>query len=349
MINADRTISRDGQKFFPLMIYHAMPDDFPLMAELGFNVVFNDFNLYRTHGADRVGYVRGLTECLDAAEKNHLFMIGTANSTFGKLFTISAAKDHPALLLWYGADEPWGDLTRLSESYNAIKILEPDLPVLIVQNNLSRLQDTAPGADIVATDPYPVPNVSLRGVVDATQAALRATGGRKPTWTVLPQYGAKIPTRVELRSMTWLAIASGATGLGYFAWDERAKDPVTKELNGWFTKDHPEQIEDLRAVLQEVRALESVILTPDAVAQPMVRPEDPAIHVLLKEAGGHRYLIVVNDSRGAEETVIKVDGSPAAKMRRLDRGTEEIVWQVGNGGWGLKMPPLSAGVFEISL
>lgn len=347
-INVDRTISRDGQKFFPLMIYHAMPEDFSLMAELGFNVVFNDFNLYRTYGADRAGYVRGLTECLDAAEKNRLFMIATANSTFGKLFTIPAAKDHPALLMWYGADEPWGDLTRLSESYNTIKILEPDLPVLIVQNNLSRLQDTAPGADIVATDPYPVPNVSLRGVVDATQTALRATGGRKPTWTVLPQYGAKIPTRVELRSMTWLAIASGATGLGYFAWDERAKDPATKELKGWFTKDHPEQIEDLRAVLQEVRALESVVLTPDAAAQPGLRPENRAIHVLLKETAGHRYLIAANDSRGAEETVIRIEGAPVTKVRRLDRGTEGIVWQAGDGGWVLKMPPLSAGVFEMS-
>ena len=49
----------------------------------------------------------------------------------------------------------------------------PDLPVVVVQNNYSRLQDTAMGADVLGVDPYPVPNVSLRAVPDATKAAAR--------------------------------------------------------------------------------------------------------------------------------------------------------------------------------
>ncbi len=342
MIHADHTLSHDGKKFFPLMIYHAMPEDFPLMAELGFNVVLNDFNLNRAHTGDREGYARKLTECLDAAAKSKLFMIASANAAFGKLFTIPVAKDHPALLLWYGDDEPWGDITRLHESYNTIKLLAPDQPVLIVQNNYSRLQDTAPAADILATDPYPVPNVSLRAVVDATQSSIRAVAGNKPVWTVLPQYGAKIPTREELRCMVWLAIASDANGLGFFTWDERLKDPKTGELKGWFTKEHPEQIEDLHMVLKEVHAFEALLLTPNAVTQPTAAPGNPAIHALLKESDGKRWLIAANDSRCAEEVVLKVAGTEA----RGQMGERAMI-RFSKDELALKLPPLGVAVYEL--
>ncbi len=348
MILPDRTLARDGKKFFPLLIYHPMPEDFPLIAELGFNVVLNDFNLNRAHSGDRIGYARELVECLDAAEKNHLFMIASANAAFGKLFTIAAAKDHPALLAWYGDDEPWGDITRLHESYNTIKMLAPDLPVLIVQNNYSRLQDTAPAADILATDPYPVPNVSMRAVVDATQTSLRASGGRKPVWTVLPQYGGKVPTREELRCMVWLAIASGANGLGIFAWDERSRDPQTGALKGWFSREHPEQIEDLRAVFAEVRALESVLLAPNAAQQPVLAADNPAVHVLLKDAVGKRVLIVANDSRRAEEGVLKIEGAAGAEARRIDQSTDKASLRFTRGELPLKVPPLGVAVYELT-
>ncbi|WP_395740536.1 hypothetical protein [Prosthecobacter sp.] len=343
MIHEDHTLSHGGRKFFPLLIYHAMPEDFPLMAELGFNVVLNDFNLNRAHAGDREGYARKLSECLDAAAKSKLFMIASANEAFGKLFTIPVAKDHPALLLWYGDDEPWGDITRLHESYNTIKMLAPDQPVLIVQNNYSRLQDTAPAADILATDPYPVPNVSLRAVADATQSSIRAVAGRKPVWTVLPQYGAKIPTREELRCMVWLALSSGANGLGLFAWDERSKDAKTGELKGWFTKEHPEQIEDLRAVLKEVHAMEPMLLTPDAVQQPA--PRNPAIHALLKEGGGKRWLIVANDSRRAEDAILNVEGAANAEAHELTDGHASV--RFNQDELRLKLPPLGVAVYEL--
>ncbi|MEZ0257835.1 MAG: hypothetical protein ACAI37_21325 [Chthoniobacter sp.] len=347
MIHADNTLSHDGKKFFPLMMYHAMPEDFPLMAELGINIVLNDFNLNRTYPSDRAGYVQGLTACLDAAEKNHLFMIASANAAFGKLFTIPVAREHPALLLWYGDDEPWGDLTRLSESYNTIKMIEPNLPVLIVQNNYSRLQDTAPAADILATDPYPIPNVSLRAVCDATQSSIRAVAGRKPVWAVLPQYGGKVPTREELRGMIWLAIASGANGLGFFTWDERIRDPQTSALHGWFTKEHPEQIEDLRSVLREVHALEAVLLTSNAEKQPAFAPANPALHALLKEADGHRYLIVANDSRRAEEGVLRSEAAANAEARCISDVGGGATLRFHDGELSIKLPPLGMAVYEL--
>ncbi len=350
MILPDHTLTRDGKKFFPLMIYHALPQDFPLIAELGFNIVHNDFSLHRDHSRNRdpVGYDRALIESLDAAEKNKLYLIPGVNAAFGNLSSIAAAKDHPAVLMWYGADEPWGDLTRLHESYNTIKLLSPDLPVFMVQNNYSRLQEMAPAADIIATDPYPIPNVSLRAVVDATQASIRASGGRKPVWTVLPQYATKVPTREELRCMVWLAIASGANGLAIYSWDDRVRDAKTGALKGWLTTEHPELIENLRAVLAEVRELESVLLAPNAAQQPVLAEKNPALHVLLKQHDGKRILIVANDSRSTEQGVLKIEGADGAKARRIDHSAEKMELSIANGTLPLKLPPHGAAVFELS-
>jgi hypothetical protein len=347
MIRADRTISKDGKAFFPLLVYHALPDDFPQLARLGFNVVFNDFNLNQRAWSDPAGYSALLTQSLDAAQKANLFLITATNSTFNKLHTIPVAKAHPAMLLWYGADEPWGDLTRLAESYNTIKMLEPNLPVLIIQNNYSRLQDTAPGADILATDPYPVPNVSLRAVVDATESSIRAVAGQKPVWTIIPQYTGKIPTRGELRCMAWLAIASGANGLGFFDWDERTVDPKTKALKGWYTKEHPEQVEDLRSVLAELRAFESVLLAPNAAQQPVMKPANLALHALLKEANGKRHLIIANDSRRTEETTLTLVGVTDATARCLGDGGSNANLQIRNGELRISLPPLGVAVYEL--
>lgn len=347
-IGDDRTISKDGKKFFPLMVYHSMPEDFPLLAELGFNVLLNNFNLRQHAGKDVSAYSTLLTQSLDAAQKNNLLLWVVANSDYNSLFTIPVAKAHPALIGWYGADEPWGDLTRLTESYNTIKMLEPNLPVIIIQNNYSRLQETAMGADIIGIDPYPIPNVSLRAVADATRAAVRAVSGRKPVWTIIPQYESKIPTREELRCMAWLAVISGADGVGFFDWDERTKDPQTQAMKGWYTKEHPEQVENLRTVLKELRALEHVLLTPNAVQQPTLKPANLALHAAVKEANGKRYLLIASDSRRAEEATLQLPGVADADAPCLGVGDSNASLHVRKGGVQIKLPPLGVGVYELT-
>ncbi len=347
-IGDDRTLIKDGKKFFPLMVYHAMPEEFPLLAKLGFNVLLNNFNLRQHTGADTAAYSALLRQSLDAAEKSGLLLWVAANSDYNSLFTIPVAKEHPALLGWYGADEPWGDLSRLIESYNTIKMLEPDKPVLIIQNNYSRLQETALGADIVGTDPYPIPNVPLRAVVDATEAAVRAVSGRKPVWTILPQYLTKIPSREELRCMVWLAIISGADGVGLFDWDERLKDRQTGSFSGWHTSEHPEQVENVRVVFGELRKLEPILLTPKAVQQPTLQPANPAVHVLVKEAAGKRYLLVASDSRQAEETTLKLEGMADREVRCLADGGSNANVRFRQGELLLKLPPLGVAVYDIS-
>lgn len=346
-IGEDHALAKDGKRFFPLMVYHAMPEDFPQLAELGFNVLLNNFNLRQHAGNDESAYSTLLTQSLASAKTNNLLLWVVANSDYNSLFAIPVAKRDAALLGWYGADEPWGDLTRLTESYNTIKMLEPDKPVLIVQNNYSRLQETAMGADIVGVDPYPIPNLSLRAVVDATHAAIRSVSGRKPVWTILPQYESKIPTREELRCMAWLAIIAGADGVGFFDWDERTRDAKTGAMKGWYTKEHPEQVENLRAVLKELRALEHVLLAPGATQHPTLNPANPAIHAAVKETEGQRYLLVASDSRREEEASLRIEHVREAIARNLCDGGDSKSLLISNGEMLLKMPPLGVAVYQI--
>lgn len=343
-LHPDGTLSRDGKKFFPLLAYHAMPEDFPTLAALGFNTLANDFSIGQRNQEGRQGYTRLLQQTLDAAQQHHLGVLVSANSTLGKLHTIPIAKDHPALLAWYGADEPWGDITRLHESYNTLKLLAPDPPIFIVQNNYSRLQDTAPACDILSVDPYPIPNVSLRAVADATLAARRAVANHKPIWTILPQYATKVPTREELRCMAWLAIASGANGLGIYAWDDRVRDPQTGTLSGWHTPAHPEQIENLRVVLKELITHEPILIAPTAAQQPTLQPPNPALHLLIKEAQGKRWLILANDSRREESALLEISAVNSAKPLTAD--TPAL--QTKSGRTAVTLPPLGIHIYELT-
>jgi hypothetical protein len=344
LVHADHSISRDGRKFFPILAYHAMPEDYALLAELGFNIIHNDFNLSQAHGHRGEARDKALLECLDAAAKHQLFLIPSANSVFGNLHVIGLAKNHSATLLWYHADEPWGDIGRLQDSYNAIKMLEPHLPLFIVQNNPGRLQDTAVAADILAMDPYPIPNVSLRSVASSTKASIRAVADQKPVWTVLPQYETKLPTLEELRSMLWLALASGANGLGIYAWDDRVRDPKKGTYSGWYTREHPEHVSILRAALTEVRAHEAVLLAPRAERQPEPS-RNPAIHAFLRQADGKRWLILANDSRRAEEGEIDLGAPSDAKARSLFGAGEGFSF--AEGKTRLRLPALGVGLYEL--
>lgn len=345
-ITRDHLLQRDGKPLFPLICYHAVPEDFPLLAEIGFNVLINEFVLNQRAPATGDKYQQLLKESLDAAAKSNLLLLPAANSTFNKLRTLGTAREKPATLGWYAADEPWGDLGKLLESYNTLKLLEPDLPVVIVQNNYSRLQETAIGCDILGVDPYPIPNVSLRGVCDATAAAIRACGGRKPVLTVVPQYVAKIPTREELRCMAWLAVASGADAVGFYSWEDRVRDPKTNTFSGWYTKEHPEQVETLKAVVGEMRRLNEVLLARPTTTLPQQDPPNPAIHASLRSAGGKRYLVVANDSRQAETTTLKLADVGDASATALS-GKDAPPLAIRSGAAKIELPPLGVAIYEL--
>jgi len=196
--DSNNVITLDGTAIFPLMMYKVDRADYAQLAALGFNVLQPN-----SDGTKQ--------EQLDAAKAASVYLTleGSYRSA-SKMDTINTYEDDTGLGAWYSYDEPYGDLSRLMESYNAVKLADRYTPIIICQNNGHRYNESAEGCDIFLIDPYPLPNVSLRSVYDATRKAVATVNNEKPVWTVLDFYhhgtSDKRPTLQELRCMAYEAL-----------------------------------------------------------------------------------------------------------------------------------------------
>jgi len=343
-IGKDGILSVNSRSLFPLLIYHVFPEDFATVAAMGFNVIIPrspSLKYMSLAGGDAAANADVRT-CLDQAVQAKVFLMVGGNTVFNNLGAIPVFKGHPALMGWMAFDEPWGSLEKVQESYNVVKLFDPDTPVYCVQNNITRFAETAEGADILACDPYPIPNVSLRYVADATKAAVRAVAGLKPVWTILDQYEEKRPSKKELRCMAYLALIAGARGIGVYAWDDR---PGKK--NGWYTKEHTSDLQNLNSMIAELRSLQDVLIQPNASDRPTFTKANPALHAAIKRVNGRSYLFLANDSRQQEAATLTLPGIMQTIGRPLTSATVSPGLQFDNGRTSVVLPPLFSGVFEI--
>jgi len=343
-IGKDGILSVNSRPLFPLLIYHVFPEDFATVAAMGFNVIIPrspGLKFMSLTGGDAAANADVRT-CLEQAEQAKVFLMVGGNTVFNNLGAIPVFKGHPALLGWMAFDEPWGSLEKVQENYNIVKLLDPGTPVYCVQNNITRFDETAEGADILACDPYPIPNVSLRYVADATKAAAKAVAGLKPVWTILDQYEEKRPSKKELRCMAYLALIAGAQGIGVYAWDDR---PGKKK--GWYVKEHHSDLQNLHSVITELRSLQDVLIQPNTADRPTFTKANPALHAAIKCVNGRSYLLLANDSRQQETATLALPGIKRAIGRPLMPVNESPSLQFDNGRTSVVLPSLFSGVFEI--
>jgi len=347
LVRPDKRISVNGKTLFPLVMYHVQVEDFPQVAGLGFHYItpraprspFLDF------GRKTSEEFANMQTALDAAKQAGVQLILPAR--ISNLDPVFRFKDHPAVGGWAVYDEPWGvSLDKMVDSFNAIKMLNQEIPILCPQNNLTRMSETSEGVDILACDPYPIPRVSLRMVADATRAARRAVADLKPVWTLIDQYQAsdddKRPTLEELRCMLYLSIAAGADGIGIYAWDYRREDAEGRKR--WCTKNSPADLEILATAIRELLAIENVLILPNDDSQVAFSRKNPAVHVAVKKSGKQTYLVIANDSRGTEEATVELKGVGDAIATNLaDKAKLPIV----AGRLNLALPPLAAGAYRV--
>ena len=345
----------NGKPIFPLMVYHTFLVDIPVLAKIG-------FTMFSARYPDNEGFslpsrdektIALTRQFLDAAKENGIFMVvndgiyaGGGTTTQLNRQGIETLTDDPALAIWYGADEPGRTrIEQLQPGYTAAKQLGKR-PILSITNRNDHLQRLGETVDILGPDPYPIPNVSLRDVADTTKYSVNAVAGLKPVWTVLPQYqyyenDNKRPSEEELRCMSYLAIASGAQGLGIYAWDDR--NAITKE--GWYTKDHPEDLKILETVIGELKAMQDVITIPNSSRVLTFAPTNPALHAALKEDGDGNYLMIVNDSRKAEEATLSLDGLESADGVEFHDASIKLT--IREGKVAVQLPPLGTRLYRL--
>jgi hypothetical protein len=172
-------------------------------------------------------------------------------------------------------------------------------------------------ADVMGLDPYPVVKPSgqndLAMVGEWTRIGQDAVKGSRPLWMVIqyfPLTGAGgWPVYSDLKAMSWMAIVEGARGLVYWSYGEKGlawvKDPKVRE----------EKWAELVRLTKEIRALEPVLLAPDA---DVARASSPGVRALGKRMpDGARYLFAYNTA-GTPATVTWTLSAPASGIVDLD-------------------------------
>jgi hypothetical protein len=209
---------------------------------------------------------------------------------------------HRGLAGFYTADErPAEMVPKVFRQYRTLREAAPGTVAYAVLGD--GWEEQAPmwrdAVDVLGLDPYPITQPAgqndLAMVGRWTRLGQDAVQRSRPVWMVLQYFPLTTaggwPTYDDLRTMSWMAIVDGARGLFYWSFGARGlgwvKDPRERERH-W---------QDLVRVTREIKALEPVLLAPDAA---LVQRESSggAVRVLGKRAAdGTRYLFAYNSRR----------------------------------------------------
>jgi hypothetical protein len=229
----------------------------------------------------------------------------------GRALSVTAAEEAgiggPGVIGWYYPDEP--DLKGIDAAgLPQFPSLEATgrLRVLTLSNHVYSRTDPLPAgrsvypalvaaSDLAGLDLYPLQEFCKADWlpdVAAAQRELVALAGGRPTfqWIEARSWRCSTPelavTPATIRAESWLAIAGGARGLGFFPADWPAE--LTPAIAG---------------VADEVAGLQPALAEPDAA----VSANAPLVVAARSHAGAF-YVVAVNPTRSAVRGTIRADG-----------------------------------------
>ncbi len=247
--------------------------------------------------------------------------------------TVAKYKNHPALLFWESMDEPaWTDKKPsraratpegLANGYRFLQTLDSSHPVYLnhaPRNTVDTLRKYNSGADIICVDIYPIvpegldtmyaitpdgrhgdlPNQTLSCVGEYVDKMKEVARADQAVFVVLQGFAweglrpederdaslVQYPTYEESRFMAYHAIIHGVNGIHYWGLHYT---PINNPF-----------INDLAKVLNEIRDLSHVILSPTLYPEPVLRYHERGstiangIELLCKKASDGIYIIAAN-------------------------------------------------------
>lgn len=283
---------------------------------------------------------------------------------------IGRFKDHPALFVWKGVDEPeWGKVPveNLMLFTRAVHELDPNHPVWITQaprGTIESLKLYDPAYDIAAIDIYPVgyppganshlPNKEISVVGDYAAWMREVTGGKKPFWMVLQiawsgviQEGKtlRFPTFAQERYMAYQAIINGASGLNFFGGD------LAKSLNardaklGWNWTFYERVLKPLLDELNPNGPLYPALIAPRSQIEVKVGGADD-IELTVRESGPYIYILAAK--REGETVKATFSGLPPAGDTAEVLFEEPRTVAVSRGAFTDWFGPNEAHVYRLS-
>jgi hypothetical protein len=299
-----RAIYVENRPFFPIMQWSQCPNDLGSSLLLGIDVFMGP--------------------CEDASAADLALTLGPYGYVIPPI-DIRGSLDDARLLGWHQPDEPENN------GLTADALTEPDRahgPTFLTLTSEFMRRARGPSAyrayvaraDIIGFDLYPIAahcktHISLADVYRGQRDLLALAPG-KPTyqWIETGPIDGRCTRRgpvtpEELRAEVWLAIAGGATGIGYFT--------HTWTRGSWFRFDVDFPI---RAAIErtnrEIRALAPVLLARQVAAEAKA-----PVYAGARRVGDTVYVIAVNASASQVTAQIRI---PAAAQLRTAR-----VWPAG--------------------
>ncbi len=310
----------DGQPFFPLMIWGECPIVYESLLAAGVNLVAEN-------------PCGGVTEQLDALGGRAL-----SASVAGRSDT-----QDPNVVGWFLPDE--ADAQGLtarslpavppSTSTGRVSFLTLSNHFYSITAPLSQGRGMYPGlvrkADVVGFDLYPLQVMCWPdriGTVYDSQAELGRLAAGKPTFQWIeaatmscPPRGRTAITPATVRAESWLAIAGGADGLGFFP--------------GQWT---PTIAAAIRSITEEIAAVAPALLAPAVAAG----ASSSALRVAAHALDGALYIVVANPTRARADADIRVDGVGDRELHALRDGPAV---SARDGAFHVSLPPLGTAVY----
>jgi len=159
-------------------------------------------------------------------------------------------REIPNILCWHTADETDGqveDNLLRSQLYHDI-----DPGRLTWLNVINAVSANKNAADILATDPYPIPNGKITAVAIHADRLKQNTEGRPgvASWLWIQNFGGegswtRPPTPAEVQAMTMIAMNHGMSGIAYFNYMQpKQRNGIRQHQEGW------SMLKDFNAYLQ---------------------------------------------------------------------------------------------------
>jgi hypothetical protein len=235
--------------------------------------------------------------------------------------------------------------------YERLRVLDPDsVTFAALMGNPPDVVLWRDAADLLSTDPYPLYAAEPAGgyrhndVARWTAQTREAVKDARPFATVLQFFKfttqGRWPTREEMRNHAYMAIVEGAKGLWWWSVGENALKAV---CSGW-CDEKTARLNDLKAVVSEIAALESVLLADDAPARE-VASSHPGIRTRVKRHGSIAWLFAYNDTAAPVTTTFTWSTPPGRVTVYAEQRTIPAAGDAFSDSFG----PYQAHVYAVPL